>query len=294
MIVPAFTRGWLVIVAGLFAPLVARGELISYDGFAYTVAAGLTGQNGGTGWGSGAWSANSAYVVVPGLTFGSYPVQGNAIEVTGTVDNTQYVANRRVASTVNPSTLWVSYLYKPTVVENNNFNSVQVNTSTSGVLASRLRSGNRIWDNSLGGVQVSGSFTNANDGFDNGTTYLVVAKFDGLGSGPISARWWGLTEANYASILQAGGPTEARLDSTAFTQAVQLSQSLSYTFDTSKYVQLQFVKQSAGTQTFQYDELRHGTDLLAVVPVPEPAVVLPAVLGLGLLVVARRTSGSGV
>jgi len=275
--------------AAILLPGTANATLLSYESFDYTTGQALNAQNGGLGWGSNAWNAAGQYTVVSGLSFSDYPVLDNAVELNDpATSNAQLLANRQVASTANPTTLWYSYLYRPDTTANNNYNGLQLNTSTTNVGAARLRSANRGWSTAIGGVGVDNGVTFGSQNFVDATTYLVISKFTGLSGSSITGKWWSLRTSEYDSI-KAGGISEAELDATNYDNSTE-TVGLAYSFDTGKYVQIQWVASSAGGQSATYDELRHATQLADLfTPIPESSTFFLGVLGLlGLLGWARR------
>ena len=264
----------------------ADATLLSYEGFDYTTGQALDAQNGGLGWNGNAWGAETQYTIVPGLSLSDYAVSGNAVQMndeTGTT-GTQLLASRQVASTANPTTLWYSYLYRPDATVDSNYNGLQLNTSTTNPNLSQLRSANRAWNGATGGVGVDNGLTFGAEDFTDATTYLVISKFSGLNGASIEGKWWSLRASEYDTI-KAGGITEAELDATHYDDATE-TVALSYTFDPSKYVQLQWVASNAATQSGTFDELRHATQLndLFTVAIPEPSSM--TLFGLGIVLVA--------
>ena len=268
----------------------ADATLLSYEGFDYTNGQPLNAQNGGLGWNGNTWGADARYTIVSGLSLSDYPVSGNAVQMNDDTGSTgvQLLANRQVASTANPTTLWYSYLYRPDATGNNNYNGLQLNTSTTDPNVSLLRSANRGWSVATGGVGVDNGLTFGGQDFTDASTYLVISKFTGLNSGSIEGKWWSLRASEYDAI-KAGGITEAELDTTNYDNATE-TVGITYGFDTSKYVQIQWVASNAATQSGTFDELRHATQLedLFTVAIPEPSTVTLFAIGIALLTGCRR------
>lgn len=279
----------LVCATAILLSNTANATLLSYEGFDYTTGQALNTQNGGLGWSGNAWGAEARYTIVPGLSLSDYAVSGNAVQMnddTGTT-NTQLLANRQVASTENPSTLWYSYLYRPDSTVDSSYSGLQLHTTTTNPDASRLRSANRGWNVATGGVGVDNGLTRGTQDFTDSTPYLVISKFSGLNGTSIEGKWWSLRAGEYDAI-KAGGITEAELDATNYDNATE-TVALSYAFDTSKYVQIQWVTSNAATQAGTFDELRHATqldDLFVAIPEPSSATLLG--LGIALLAGLRR------
>lgn len=270
-------------VLAIGVPCLSAGTL-SQESFDYPTGQPLGGQSGGSGWGANAWTASARYTIVPGLSFSDLPISGNAVQINyPNSTNSQELANRRVAGTANPSTLWVSYLYRPDTVVNNHFNGVQVNASTTNVNAAVMRVANRGWSTNSGGVAVDNSIAFGTQPYVNGTTYLTIAKFSGLNTTTVKGERWLLTEDDY-DALKLDGLTEWELDLNALaldyaTETVTFGSPLA--FDTNKYVQLQFVTSTGTSQAVTYDEISHATDINDLFPVPEPATMGLLALAIG-------------
>ena len=280
-------------IVALGAPCLLA-ETLSTESFDYPAGQPLAGQSGGSGWGANAWTASSRYSIVSGLSFSDLSVSGNAVQINyPNSTNSQEVANRKVASTANPSTLWVSYLYRPDTVVNNHYNGLQVNASTSNVGAAVLRVANRGWSTNNGGVGVDNSIAFGSQPYVDGTTYLAIAKFSGLNTTTVTGKRWLLTEADY-DALKIDGLTEAELNLNALTldyatETVTFGSPLA--FDTNKYVQLQFVTSTGTSQAVTYDEISHATDINDLFPVPEPATMAMLALAAGGLAGYARRRG---
>lgn len=130
------------------------------------------------------------------------------------------------------------------------------------------------------------------------TTYLMISRYTRVGqvtnvtSGVATV--YALTSAQYDAFLAAGG-TQAYLDSTAVgTGANQISargsdthsSSNPMTFATGNYAQFVSVNDASA-----FDELRYGTALADVIPVPEPSSAV--LLGAGVVAAlgSRRRQG---
>lgn len=137
-------------------------------------------------------------------------------------------------------------------------------------------------------------------GLATGTTYLMLSCFTNVGSalsggaGSGIATVYALTLAQYESFLAAGA-TQSYLDSAAVgTGSSEITGRVSdtvtsgtYSFSTGNFAQFVSVADVA-----QFDEMRYGTTLADVIPVPEPSTFVLAAAGLGALYVLRRRSQS--
>ncbi|MFP3938301.1 MAG: PEP-CTERM sorting domain-containing protein [Phycisphaerae bacterium] len=142
------------------------------------------------------------------------------------------------------------------------------------------------------------------------TTYLVLGKVDGIGgTEPVTfeqedpdtgemvevdgyryrATMWVLTEDNFAELVNAGWD-ESVLDTEHVQFATKtVDSTILATFSDEDWVQLH--TRDWGHDGFSplYDELRYGTDLESVTPIPEPATLaLLATGGVGVAMRRRR------
>lgn len=140
--------------------------------------------------------------------------------------------------------------------------------------------------------------TNSSTGLSTGTTYLMISRFTNVGTNiPIGGgvgTVYALTLQQYNSFVLAGG-TDAYLDGATIgsgnsdvTARGTDSNSAAGTFDFATGRFVHFVSVNDGST---FDEVRFGSTLADVTPVPEPATC--AFLGLGLAVFCLRRRDSG-
>ena len=293
----------LIIGATILAP--ARATLLVYEGFnGYTVGAlapqtpnaNTTGLDGSVGYYDGNGTRTAGYTIQSaGLTFGSLSTSGGSLKFTTTTN--VIGADIEIGSTPFSGTLWGSYL---------------INLSTNSTAASGgtvLRIGAtpgdspgahfNSWADSRNttttnvavgyGTGVSASADGAS-GLLLNTTYIIVSSFTNVGT-PLDgttttgvATLWALTQTQFGSFLSAGG-TQSALSTYASATATQTTTSGTLNFDSLSAFGI-ITQGDAGT----IDEIRFGSTLADVTPIPEPAATAAAMgIGCALLLLYRRT-----
>lgn len=102
-----------------------------------------------------------------------------------------------------------------------------------------------------------------------------------------SAAFWTLSEAQYLAIL-AGGITESELDSNSLVKVATTQDAFRAHLLATDFLNLAALSGGAGgVQSILLDEIRIGTSLADVTPVPEPATLALLAGVLGLLVALR-------
>ena len=256
----------------------------------------LTGWTGGTGFDSGAWGLASAAgsrttpgtqnvtaSIVAGLTLGSLTTSGNAVQLQAAdlSGSAQVILSRGLNAVPVGTTVWGSYLFRPTVGTAGRLSDVRPNTSQFATGNAKLRNVADADTSSLrGGVAADGTATLSSAAYlTNATTYLSIAKFSNVGVANTSAKWWAVTAAQFSAAAADGTVTEAELDAANTATATDPAVS-ARTLTTADFLQLYGRR---GTMTF--DEIRLGAALSDVTPnsgsgggqrVAKTAVTIPA------------------
>jgi uncharacterized protein (TIGR03382 family) len=130
------------------------------------------------------------------------------------------------------------------------------------------------------------------------TTYIIIAKFTNAGTALNSttttgqSSLWALTEAQFGNFIVGGG-TEAYLNAATVTGTATgvTARGNDATLITGSYslASGNFAALVSVNDTGSFDELRFGTTLADVTPIPEPATAAAAAGGFAaLLAVLRR------
>jgi hypothetical protein len=300
------------LIAATFAVIAilspARATLLVYEGFngystgslvgqtASSSTIGLTGNYQSVG-------GTSLSAVSSGLTLGNLVVSGGAANSSSQTAAAIGVAFSNSVSATG--TIYSSYLAQintsPTS-PNDSALYMGIGSSPTGTNATRTF---KSYGVSGSGANTPGIAYGATDimspspALSLNTTYAIVARYTRVGStlsvgSPGVATLWVLTadQFNYFSI---GGFSDAELDAATvgsgatnvYNTLTQTVTSGSYTFDNTKA--LQFSTTAAnGASSFYMDEIRWGTSLNDVLPIPEPQVVVLLAISAGLLLVSRK------
>lgn len=299
-ILPRVARAVAAIIT-LAAAFPSRATLLVYEGFSGYTAGALEGQNPNAntvgldqtvGYYDGAATSRAGgYSLTTGLSLGSLSTSGGALAYT-TATNV-IGADINIGATPFTGTLWTSYL-------------VRLSTRGGGAAdGTLLRIGDSPSDNSdirftswsdsrLGSNNVATSYSTATG--NNGTaplvlntTYIIIASFTRVGSSlssgnPGVATLWALNETQFADFITNGGNETALAGTSVTATATHSTTSGTFTFVTGDATSLVTVN---GTGVF--DELRFGSSLADVTPIPEPAATTAVMgFGCGLLLLYRR------
>lgn len=271
----------------LFGSLSAWSQLTVYEGFDYPVESFVAGQSGGLGL-AGAWVEHGVVTtaeIVQGLSFSGLQASGGALRLShdnrdGTVSSwgNRAAVSRNFAIEVEPgTTLWQSFLFRP------DFANADANVH----VAASVGPDNAEGSNALGiaalrwGARDSGQQTplpqigfgdpgsiNFSQPMAYGSTYLFIARFEGVGTLSQNADGWILTESAYNQVLTQG-LSEASLDANAFSTASASSQTLGLLPGLSEDRFLT-IGGPTSTQAADYrvviDEVRFGETLASVTP----------------------------
>lgn len=288
---PTTTLSAAAIAAAALA-VSAQAELIVYEGFDYTAAADVAGQNGGTGF-AAAWSGSDSFDVSSGLSFGSLQVTGGSsarVNRAGNAAISRTVSASAVtALTADDSTMWFSVLMDPTD-DTLELSVAGFPLNTHGTLifgdtALTGGSGTAPAPIGAGGDAFGVSFDGIDGDFAN--TEIQAVSYVG---GVISTDGTLVVGDNISFIVgQIDFAADGTDDTLTLYNVTDPSAPLPTAFATlsADFDQSTFNVVSIGdAQTSIFDEIRFGTSLADVTPVPEPGSL--ALLGLGGLAMVRR------
>jgi hypothetical protein len=282
--------------ATVFSASPARASLLIYEGFNYTAGSTLaavspnasttTGLDTTTAY-SGTGAGNYT-VQASSLSFGSLQTTGGSVAVTASTS----VASAKISlASAFTGTLWSSYLVSI---------SSQGSATGDGALLRVASNNSNLNERFLSFADSRATSTNVAVGYDStpvlsgnslalSTTYLIISKFTNVGAALSTettgqSTIWALTEAQFANFILGGG-TESYLNSASVTgtstgisaRATDTSTTGTFSLATGNFAALVTVNDVA-----RFDELRFGTELIDVTPVPEPAS-FGLVAGIGLL-----------
>ncbi|GAT31897.1 PEP-CTERM protein-sorting domain-containing protein [Terrimicrobium sacchariphilum] len=311
------------VVAGLAPSITAHATLLAYEGFTgYAAGQQLAGKPVGSsaygvsGTVGGIGQSNDYYASANGLTFGSMPVSAGSA---------MYADNAGVAAglTYNyngPSvtgTVYTSFLLNiASGITTASSSGLRINTSQNASGATAFfqsygdTSSSTVPGNAYGlnASQVNSSSPATTAGsLSLNTTYLVVGIFTNTGTSlsagsPGLGTTYVMTLDQYNYFNSHGGVTTAALaaatvgasgGNTIFSAVSSSVTSGTYTLQTGGGIQFA-IGNAQVSQTVYFDEMRVGTSLSDVIPVPEPSSVSLVIAGISFLVLrgisARRRS----
>jgi hypothetical protein len=241
-------RNLFVVVLVLGIGAAAQAAIVAEESFDYP-AGPIAGAAGGSGFAL-PWEGQGT-VTEPGLSYPSLSSAGNKITTLGNNAG----AFRSLASTLGAdgTTVWVSFLANlETADAPNSYSGISFFNTNTEVLFMGKRSGQGFW-----GFQRSGTGQGANSAepADMGAADLLLYKIEFMpGTTDTVTMYVNPDLSNLGEPTSAAGPTAVN----------------NFSFNR---VRVQSGSTTAARGNF--DELRIGTDMQSVLPVPEPA-------GLGL------------
>lgn len=287
----------------------SHATLLIYEGFDYTASSNLgaikpnssTVGLDQTTFYAGTGVANYA-VQASSLSFGSLQTTGGSVSFSAA---TNVASGKLALASAYSGTLWSSYLVTL---------STQGGSATDGALLRISNDAANTGERFLGFADSRSSSTAVAVGYDAtptstgitltaSTTYIIISKFTNVGAvlnnttttGQSSI--WALTEAQFGNFI-AGGGTEAYLNAAtvAGTATGVTARGNDATLITGTYSLSSgnFAALVSVNDAGSFDELRFGTTLTDVTPIPEPAVA-GVIAGAGTLLVAllrRRTTAA--
>lgn len=280
----------LIALCALFFCHCADGGILVYEGFDGYNSGALAGQNATNATGvTGSYTGTNFSYKSTGLTFGALRVSGGAASG-GSSTNANLSINLASSAAVTGD-LWASYLVSISGVAGNVI--VSVGSDQHFKMAPTLGSGS---SGKSGVTYSSSNYATAIGGSTNlapNTTYMVIAHFTNVGlslsagsRGIVS--YWILTEPQFGNFV-ASGLTETYLTSTGLgtdASGIYASASIglnsgSFLFDQTQTINFSVNYQYNANNTF--DEMRFGTTLADVAPIPEPSTAGLGLAAIGLL-----------
>lgn len=261
----------------------SQGALSVYEGFDYSDPAGtsLSGLNGGTGWDAAFPAPSGTANLQPGL---SYPGLSTVGLATQWSPNVNFGAGRAWDTATAPpanGTYWFSALVQANGIAQGNFNWMYSTLSTNGQNGVGFRLSN------VGGSANFRAISGNNDGTSNpqagstfavGSTHLIVGRLVLDSSSGSVLRLW--VNPDLASTPTELSPDTAELAISAADTATLRPSITGRAFGTGGA--------DPAANNLRYDEIRIGTTFADVVPVPEPASGVFALVGMLGLVLRRR------
>ncbi|OJU98316.1 MAG: hypothetical protein BGO12_02680 [Verrucomicrobia bacterium 61-8] len=288
----------------------SQAALLVYEGFNYSAGLALNTitPNASTAGldKTVAYAGNGAvnYVTGSGLTFGALTTSGGSISSAASVTA---VGAAKLSLNTYVGTLWSSYLVSfssisNTAVGNGALTRVANDISNNGerfnsYADSRIPSGSPSTNIGIA-YNAASNITVGTTALSLDTTYILISKYTNVGSavnaGTGTGTLYALSLSQFNSFLSAGG-AESWLNSASIgTGASNVTGRVSstnnanstYLFQSGGYAQ--FVNVNDGVT---FDELRYGSTLADVTPVPEPGTLGLAALGVGTAFLLRRKNG---
>lgn len=264
----------------------SHAALLAYDGFNYS-AGNVNGQNGGSGW-SSSWVASASPAlasVVTGTTLsytgGSVSISGSgsALSITGGGDG---VLNRAFVGTGTGSEIYFSFLFRAVSGSGNEFSHFYLSND-----ADRLNSGGvgdffTAANDSRFGARVNDETTDTtaatSTSYATGTDYLLVGRLSTDGTSGSTSDILDQVELWVNPTSLTMGTAHATANASTGLTIADLG------FFSSRMVNF------ADPDPILIDELRIGTDLDSVVPVPEPSATVIQILSGVVLIAWYRKS----
>jgi hypothetical protein len=292
-----FNLSWIpLVIAGALAAE-SQGALLVHEGFSdYEVGAlaGVDASASSTGL-TGKWaqSGSTHLVVAAGLTFEGLATQGGALSVGGgtTLSGIGLAATAVVAP---GGTLYSSFLVRQNADATPSSSILtRIHNSSATESGGYFSSFADARENTQAAVGYDALWNPANSVAGStpiaaGETYIVISSFTNVGNSTAGdARLYILNQSQYTNLLAAGINTLGSRqtgtgDGQVWGAATDLGRAGSGTFNDTDFLQIV----TLSTNGF-IDELRYGTTLADVLPVPEPSTSLLAGAALATLCLRR-------
>jgi len=295
------------VILALAGVSVSRATLLVYEGFNGYTTGTLAGQtpNANTagldttvGYYDGGGTRTAGYTIqATGLSLGSLQTSGGALAFTS---GTNVIGpDIEIGATAFTGTLWSSYLVNLASPKGGNTGDgavVRIGTSPADSAnghfnswADSRTSGTASTNVGIGYGSTTPTATNGTAPLAVSTTYIIISSFTNVGASLSSgtsgvAKLWALNASQFASFLAAGGDEAALAGTSVTATATQTVTTGTFTFSSSNAIGLVTVGDIG-----VIDELRFGSSLADVTPIPEPATTaLLLGIGCGVLITRRR------
>jgi hypothetical protein len=304
----AIWKRLLPLAAFAYLPTQSHAALLLYEGFAgYTVDANLFGQsiNGSSTGFTGSWGGNAASQIAGNgtinansLTFGSLLQTngGSYVNTTGTIV---------LGSTINlaspaSGTIWTSFLIRFNGAHNSGDTAgfeIRIGDSAGGADAVRFRT---FADTRSGTSNVistdfnTGTLSTLGDSADpvlaTSTTYIMISSFTNVAgaSGNGTATTWALTPDQFQNMINSPLGAESYLATAGSGLYSAKATNTDPVKATDQIGSGDFLQIVNVANNIQLDEIRMGTTLADVIPVPEPAVITLSLAGVAFLLLRKH------
>lgn len=278
----------------------SHAALLAYEPFDYPADSQLQGAGGAElGFDPGStWSienngpntgtaTTNADVLAGGMSFGELQVTGNKGRyATDNAGQETKAIMRPIDFSVTTGTVWVSYLYRANASNNNTGRGLGIFDNAGSRDFTAL--GKRNATTGAGVVGYGTAVGNSGAGLTIATPYLIIASFENVGAATGAATMWMVSESEFsvfddddvitlAELNSIDAGRIASVDNLSGTPAVNADGTLGIvTVDTT----------ATSRHAWWFDELRVGTTLADVTPIPEPSAAV--FLALGLLALTSR------
>ena len=258
----------VMIVSLLTACGVANAVLLvheDFEGMGLGDNPGIASSNecglGVDNWNNNMGSGGSASVV-GSIPFGNYIVGANALDLTRTTSGGSVVFDTGTAG-ITSGKMYVSFLFSGSAADLAVASFMQFRRTDLNFRVNPLATGSA--DDGIG-VYYDAAYYEDNSGtlMNTGTNYIIIVKFDGLGTAGGTSSGWAVSAEAFDSI-RAGGITEAELDAVAYLKASGAETTAgALTMGTSD----SFLFTFGGAAEYVIDEIRIATTLADAVGIP--------------------------
>lgn len=276
----------------------SQAALLAYEPFDYAAASNLQGLGGSElGFDGGStWdivnngpltttATTNADVLAGGITFGDLQVAGNKGRYATSNAGTETKAiMRAIDFNVTSGTVWTSFLYQANA--SNDATGRGLGIYDSGGNRDFTSLGQRNVASGAGAVTYDSAAVNTAAGLTIATPYMIISRFENVGaaSGGGTATMWMVNLTEFSAFDDDNFITVAELNTIA-ADRIAVANDTGSTPGISDDGTIGFVvadTTSSSRHAWWFDELRVGTTLNDVTPIPEPSVAILSLAGLAL------------